>query len=120
MAAPAKDTSDIPVPPAPAAAGSSQDEQDEHHWEEFFSEIQPPENYEESLSKVRQLIASSMKDGSRVVLITSGGTTVPLEQFTVRFVDNFSIGTRGSSSAEVFFQHQYRIIFLYRSVIGKV
>eukprot|EP00794_Sanderia_malayensis_P003573 gene3573-4077_t len=30
----------------------------------------------------------------------SGGTTVPLESNTVRFVDNFSQGTRGASSAE--------------------
>jgi len=35
-----------------------------------------------------------------IVLITSGGTTVPLEHNTVRFVDNFSAGTRGSTSAE--------------------
>lgn len=32
--------------------------------------------------------------------IQSGGTTVPLEYNTVRFVDNFSAGTRGSASAE--------------------
>ena len=33
-------------------------------------------------------------------LFQSGGTTVPLEGSTVRFIDNFSIGTRGSASAE--------------------
>ena len=30
----------------------------------------------------------------------SGGTTVPLESRTVRFIDNFSIGSRGATSAE--------------------
>lgn len=99
---------------SPAGQNIHQQEDDEHHWEEFFSEVQPPDHYEESLVKVRQLIQSSRDSGARVVLITSGGTTVPLEQFTVRFVDNFSIGTRGSSSAEVFFAAEYRVIFLYR------
>lgn len=37
-----------------------------------------------------------------IVLITSGGTTVPLEQNCVRFLDNFSGGTRGALSAELF------------------
>lgn len=35
-----------------------------------------------------------------VLFAQSGGTTVPLESRTVRFIDNFSAGTRGSSSAE--------------------
>ena len=34
------------------------------------------------------------------MVITSGGTTVPLEKNTVRFIDNFSTGTRGATSAE--------------------
>ena len=29
-----------------------------------------------------------------VALVSSGGTTVPLEQKTVRFIDNFSTGGR--------------------------
>ena len=37
-----------------------------------------------------------------VVVVTSGGTTVPLERRCVRFVDNFSSGTRGALSAEQF------------------
>ena len=32
--------------------------------------------------------------------VQSGGTAVPLETNTVRFVDNFSSGMRGASSAE--------------------
>ena len=38
----------------------------------------------------------------KVVCVTSGGTTVPLEQNTVRFIDNFSSGERGCNSVEHF------------------
>ena len=50
----------------------------------------------------------------RLVVITSGGTTVPLEVNTVRFIDNFSTGERGALSAECFLKHGYKVIFLYR------
>ena len=40
----------------------------------------------------------------RVVCVTSGGTTVPLERHCVRFIDNFSGGTRGALSAENFLE----------------
>lgn len=46
--------------------------------------------------------------------MTSGGTTVPLETQTVRFIDNFSAGTRGATSAEYFLQEGYAVIFLHR------
>lgn len=36
----------------------------------------------------------------RVVCITSGGTTVPLEKQCVRYIDNFSSGHRGAASTE--------------------
>lgn len=52
--------------------------------------------------------------GHRVVLITSGGTKVPLESRTVRFLDNFSSGRRGASSAEYFLESGYAVIFLHR------
>lgn len=35
-----------------------------------------------------------------LAFITSGGTKVNLEKNCVRFIDNFSMGTRGSASAE--------------------
>lgn len=50
----------------------------------------------------------------RVVLVTSGGTTVPLEKRTVRFIDNFSAGSRGARSAECFLDAGYAVIFLHR------
>lgn len=45
----------------------------------------------------------------------SGGTISPLEHNTVRFVDNFSAGTRGSISAEWFLEHDYAVIFMHRA-----
>ena len=54
-------------------------------------------------------------DAAPVVLVTSGGTTVPLEQNTVRFIDNFSRGERGASSAEAFLANGYKVIYLYRN-----
>lgn len=40
---------------------------------------------------------------------------MPLEGSTVRFIDNFSIGTRGSASAEYFLTQGYAVIFLHRA-----
>lgn len=54
-------------------------------------------------------------ESSKFVLITSGGTSVPIEKNTVRFIDNFSRGTRGASSAEKFLQRGYAVIFLHRA-----
>lgn len=49
-----------------------------------------------------------------MVLVTSGGTTVPLEKNVVRFLDNFSAGTRGATSAEYFLSAGYAVIFMSR------
>lgn len=51
----------------------------------------------------------------RCVVITSGGTTVPLEKNTVRFIDNFSRGERGASSAEYFLRKGYKVIYVHRT-----
>lgn len=50
----------------------------------------------------------------RLVIITSGGTKVPLEVNMVRFIDNFSSGERGSASAESFLKAGYKVIFIHR------
>ena len=39
----------------------------------------------------------AVKDNAKVALVTSGGTTAPLEKRTVRYVDNFSTGNRGAA-----------------------
>jgi phosphopantothenate---cysteine ligase (ATP) len=39
---------------------------------------------------------------------------VPIEKNTVRFLDNFSGGSRGSTSTEYFLKNDYAVIFLFR------
>lgn len=64
--------------------------------------------------EIDSFIKFHLEKGNKLVLITSGGTTVPLEQNTVRFIDNFSIGTRGSASAEYFIEKSYAVLFVHR------
>lgn len=49
------------------------------------------------------------------VVVTSGGTTVPLERRCVRFIDNFSAGHRGALSTEQFLQVQLITLLLISS-----
>ncbi|KAI9712920.1 MAG: hypothetical protein M1828_001516 [Chrysothrix sp. TS-e1954] len=87
---------------------------------DYFAQNPPPPSLEHNVALARAFIAqnSSANDKisspRRIALITSGGTTVPLENQTVRFIDNFSAGTRGSCSAEHFLALGYAVIFLHR------
>ncbi|PLW09183.1 hypothetical protein PCANC_19546 [Puccinia coronata f. sp. avenae] len=84
----------------------------------YFKTQSPPSNLEETVDRVRRFVHfhANRDPARRIVLITSGGTTVPLEHNVVRFLDNFSAGTRGSASAEAFLRtNQYAVIFLHRS-----
>lgn len=80
----------------------------------YFSTNPPPRNLDAHVSLAKTFIARHASAHRRVVLITSGGTTVPLERQTVRFIDNFSAGTRGATSAEYFLAAGYAVIFLHR------
>ncbi|CAH1403131.1 unnamed protein product [Nezara viridula] len=80
--------------------------------EDFFSSNPQPTNYDILSNKIKDFCQLHKHD--KVVLITSGGTAVPLERHTVRSLENFSQGTRGSSSAEYFLKSGYAVIFLYR------
>lgn len=84
------------------------------HWEDFYNTHLPPADFEDNRSLLKEFCERHNTLQNRIVLVTSGGTTVPLEHNTVRFVDNFSAGTRGSSSAEYFLDHDYAVIFMYR------
>ncbi|CAH1453050.1 unnamed protein product [Lactuca virosa] len=63
---------------------------------------------------IDQKSSSSGIGPRRVVCVTSGGSTVPLEQRCVRYIDNFSSGHRGATSTEYFLKSGYSVIFLYR------
>ncbi|TKR77586.1 hypothetical protein L596_018528 [Steinernema carpocapsae] len=66
----------------------------------------------EALAKLDGFLA---KNSDRLIaLVTSGGTRVPLEKNTVRYIDNFSLGTRGSASTEYFLEKGYAVIFFHR------
>ncbi|KAI9281831.1 DNA/pantothenate metabolism flavoprotein [Sporodiniella umbellata] len=80
----------------------------------YFQINKPPASLPEFESKLSAFVDYHEKLNNNVVLITSGGTTVPLENQTVRFIDNFSNGTRGATSAEYFLEAGYAVIFMHR------
>lgn len=65
---------------------------------EFF-EINKPSCEAELANKV-ELAKEFIFKSKNIVLVTSGGTAVPLERQTVRYLDNFSTGSRGALSTE--------------------
>lgn len=84
---------------------------------EFQSSINSHLLYDQA--KLQDFVGSALRRNLGLVLVTSGGTTAPLERSCVRFIDNFSTGTRGAISTEFFLRHttpgdQYAIIFLHR------
>lgn len=83
-------------------------------WHDYFSKTKPPLNNDTAAETIKRFSITHQSNNRNIVLITSGGTTVPLESNTVRFVDNFSQGTRGALSAEYFLKHGYAVIFLHR------
>lgn len=80
----------------------------------LIEEFAIPSHVEEVKEKMAAFARFHAEAGRRVVLITSGGTKVPLESRTVRFLDNFSSGRRGASSAEYFIDSGYAVVFLHR------
>ena len=80
----------------------------------YFTVNTPPPNLSSHVDTAREFIDRHAASQRRVALVTSGGTTVPLENQTVRFVDNFSAGTRGATSAEYLLDAGYAVIFLHR------
>ncbi|XP_058810891.1 uncharacterized protein LOC131675774 isoform X2 [Phymastichus coffea] len=84
------------------------------NWEEFYTRNPKPADLNESERLLKNFVEKHAKENVKVVLVTSGGTTIPLEHNTVRFVDNFSAGTRGAISAEYFLNYGYAVIFMHR------
>jgi len=88
--------------------------QSESAEELFFAHNPRPRNYEVVTRDALAFVNHHNVKRRSVVLVTSGGTTVPLEQNTVRFIDNFSSGTRGATSAEHFLHQDYAVVFMHR------
>lgn len=74
--------------------------------DEFFEDC--PDSKSSVVDRISTFFAQhSGQDGRLtrpIACVTSGGTTVPLERNCVRFIDNFSAGTRGALSTEQFLQ----------------
>jgi phosphopantothenate---cysteine ligase (ATP) len=83
---------------------------------EYFKNNPDPKQLSKHESLAKEFIQYHLETDPtrRIAIVTSGGTTVPLERQTVRFIDNFSAGTRGATSAEYFLQAGYAVIFLHR------
>ncbi|KAK6746012.1 hypothetical protein RB195_012240 [Necator americanus] len=71
-----------------------------------------PHTYQSVAKKVQEFLVAN--HDRPIAFITSGGTKVNLEKNCVRFIDNFSMGTRGATSAEYFLKAGYAVIFLHR------
>ena len=89
------------MPPAPSSA------------DEFYAATPLPPTAAEARARIDSFVAAQ-PGTKRIVCVTSGGTTVPLEKNTVRFIDNFSTGNRGAASAELFLRAGYAVVFLHR------
>ncbi|KAG8071170.1 hypothetical protein GUJ93_ZPchr0006g41045 [Zizania palustris] len=86
--------------------------------ESFFATAPPLRDADAVAARLRDFIARNSRcpadGGRRIVCVTSGGTTVPLEQRCVRYIDNFSSGHRGAASTEYFLKAGYAVIFVHR------
>ncbi|KAI8015399.1 Phosphopantothenate--cysteine ligase 1 [Camellia lanceoleosa] len=103
------------------AATNSETPQDTLYEEikSFFDSAPPLKDGPGISKKLNEFIernsqATGGEGTGRVVCVTSGGTTVPLEKRCVRYIDNFSSGHRGAASTEYFLKAGYSVIFLYR------
>ncbi|GAW79299.1 phosphopantothenate--cysteine ligase [Plasmodium gonderi] len=79
---------------------------------EFFSNAVKPENLDVILKKIKNKFLGIK--GNKIILITSGGTKVPLEKVQIRNIENFSTGKRGARLCEYFLKKKKKVIFLYR------
>jgi phosphopantothenate-cysteine ligase len=87
--------------------------------EEYFASAIPPSDLDAISSQLDTFLAASSASRKHCVLLTSGGTTVPLERNTVRFIDNFSTGARGAHMAQEFLKSDdCAVVFLHR--VGSV
>ncbi|KAF8653054.1 hypothetical protein HU200_062493 [Digitaria exilis] len=89
--------------------------------ESFFATAPPLRDAGAVAAKLQEFVARISSHASpeiggrrRIVCVTSGGTTVPLEQRCVRYIDNFSSGHRGAASTEYFLKAGYAVIFIHR------
>ncbi|KAH9255369.1 hypothetical protein BASA81_006488 [Batrachochytrium salamandrivorans] len=82
--------------------------------EDFFSQSIAPRDLVAVQAQLDKFVLRNQH--KPIVLVTSGGTTVPLERNTVRFIDNFSTGSRGAQMCQEFLaqSNEVCVVFLHR------
>ncbi|KAL3661347.1 hypothetical protein V7S43_013551 [Phytophthora oleae] len=88
--------------------------EDQRRTEEYFLKTSKPKWADERRDQVEAFLDHHRVVGKCVAVVTSGGTTVPLERNTVRFLDNFSTGSRGAASVEYMLGLGYAVIYVHR------
>jgi len=105
-------------PSIAAAEAEAAARRSEEAAESFFRAAPPLRDRDRVAASVANFVArhsaGGPAGGSGVICITSGGTTVPLEQRCVRYIDNFASGQRGAAATEYFLKAGYAVIFIYR------
>ncbi len=97
-------------------SSSSMDDDVRRAISNFYSSSSPPSDLRDVRARIEFLVnevEESCDPDRRVVFVTSGGTSVPLERNTVRSLENFSSGSRGAASVEEFLEAQCDVIFLH-------
>ncbi|XP_062192354.1 phosphopantothenate--cysteine ligase 2-like [Phragmites australis] len=104
----------------PSSAAQAATRRSEEETAAFFRSAPPLRDRDRVGASIADFVArhSAGRGGGEgpagVVCVTSGGTTVPLEQRCVRYIDNFSSGQRGAASTEYFLKAGYAVIFIHR------
>eukprot|EP00644_Phytophthora_capsici_P017234 jgi/Phyca11/509668/fgenesh2_kg.PHYCAscaffold_48_\ len=88
--------------------------EDQRRTEDYFLNTSKPKWVDERREQVEAFLDHHRVVGKCVAVVTSGGTTVPLERNTVRFLDNFSTGSRGAASVEYLLGLGYAVIYVNR------
>lgn len=75
----------------------------------------PSEDVSSHGTTVLRFLDSLQDENIKIAVVTSGGTSVPMEKISVRSIENFSTGKRGAVSAEYFLKNGYAVIYLHRT-----
>ena len=79
----------------------------------FIQETPLPKNYNKVTTNVKTFCNENINN--KMILVTGGGTIIPMEKNTVRYIDNFSTGTRAAACVEYFLENGYSVVHLTRT-----
>ena len=74
----------------------------------FIQETPLPKNYNKVTTNVKTFCNENINN--KMILVTGGGTIIPMEKNTVRYIDNFSTGTRAAACVEYFLENGYSVL----------